>query len=149
MTSSINLNTKKSENPFNTSMKNRKLTIYEYQFLSQFTTSIFTYRNKLDIIKICTNYLGEHKRKWEKKRQKQIHTYGRCKYKLVGQSNYYDDFFSSSSIWPPAILPDLTTGSGEWTDISHLDHCSSKIRIESFRVTGICTDQRISGSSIE
>lgn len=62
MTSSINLNNKKTENPFNT-MKNRKLKIYEYQFLSQFTTSIFTYRNKLDIIQICTNYLDGHKRK--------------------------------------------------------------------------------------
>lgn len=150
MTSSINLNNKKTENPFNTSMKNRKLTIYEYQFLSQFTTSIFTYRNKLDIIQICTNYLGGHKRKWKKKKDKNKFTLMEdVIYKLVGQSNYYDDFFSSSSIWSPAILPDLTNGSGEWTDISHLDHCSSKIRIESFRVTGICTDQRISGSSIE
>lgn len=50
---------------------------------------------------------------------------------------------------PPAIISNLSSGSSEGPDISHLDHASNKIWSEGVFIGAIGTDYWISGSSIE
>ena len=49
----------------------------------------------------------------------------------------------------PAVLPDLTFGSGERSDISHLDHGLDKIRSEGVWVATVGAHYGISGPTIE
>lgn len=55
---------------------------------------------------------------------------------------------STPSIWPSTIFPYLATWSREGTNITHLYHCSSKIRVERIRALAVGFNQWISWSTI-
>lgn len=51
-------------------------------------------------------------------------------------------------IGPPTVLPNLSIGSSERVDVSHLDHCDRKVRSEGALAVAVAAHYRIGGTTI-
>lgn len=49
----------------------------------------------------------------------------------------------------PTVLPNLSIGTSERVDVSHLDHCGSKVRCECALAAAVATHYGIGGATIQ
>lgn len=70
--------------------------------------------------------------------------------RLLIYSEMKTRFFLSSllSVSSPAVFPDLAGGSGERTDIAHLDHGRHKILGERVGVLAVALDEAVGGAAV-
>lgn len=65
-----------------------------------------------------------------------------------GQSNSIANLIFSSRIHLPTLLPDLAAGSGEGTNVSHLDHRSGEIRVEGIRILAVLLHEGVGRTAV-